>query len=118
MKLHEYQAKELLAKYGVPVPKGSVARTPEEAQAAAEAAGGKAVVKAQIHGGGGGRAGGIKLVNTPQEAAEAARALLGQRLVTHQTGPGGQPISEVLVEEQFEIARELYLGVVIDNSAG
>jgi succinyl-CoA synthetase beta subunit len=118
MKLHEYQAKELLAKYGVPVPKGSVARTPEEAQAAAEAVGGKAVVKAQIHGGGRGRAGGIKLVSTPQEAAEAARALLGQRLVTHQTGPGGQPINEVLVEEQFEIARELYLGVVIDNSAG
>jgi succinyl-CoA synthetase beta subunit len=118
MKLHEYQAKELLAKYGVPVPKGSVARTPEEAQAAAEAVGGKAVVKAQIHGGGRGRAGGIKLVNTPQEAAEAARALLGQRLVTHQTGPGGQPINEVLVEEQFDIARELYLGVVIDNSAG
>jgi succinyl-CoA synthetase beta subunit len=118
MKLHEYQAKELLARYGVPVPKGSVARTPEEAQAAAEAAGGKVVVKAQIHGGGRGRAGGIKLVNTAQEAAEAARALLGQRLVTHQTGPGGQPINEVLVEEQFEIARELYLGVVIDNSAG
>jgi succinyl-CoA synthetase beta subunit len=118
MKLHEYQAKELLAKYGVPVPKGSVARTPEEARAAAEAVGGKAVVKAQIHGGGRGRAGGIKLVNTADEAAEAARSLLGQRLVTHQTGPGGQPINEVLVEEQFEIARELYLGVVIDNSAG
>ena len=118
MKLHEYQAKALLAKYGVPVPKGQVARTPEEAAAAAEAVGGKAVVKAQIHGGGRGRAGGIKLVNTPQEAAEAARALLGTRLVTHQTGPGGQPINEVLVEEQFDIARELYLGVVIDNSMG
>ena len=118
MKLHEYQAKALLAKYGVPVPKGQVARTPEEAAAAAEAVGGKAVVKAQIHGGGRGRAGGIKLVNTPQEAAEATRALLGTRLVTHQTGPGGQPINEVLVEEQFDIARELYLGVVIDNSMG
>jgi succinyl-CoA synthetase beta subunit len=75
-------------------------------------------VKAQIHGGGRGRAGGIKLVDSPQAAAEAAGALLGQRLVTHQTGPGGQPINEVLVEEQFDIARELYLGVVIDNSAG
>ncbi len=118
MKLHEYQAKELLARYGVPVPKGSVATTPAEAMAAAEAAGGKVVVKAQIHAGGRGRAGGVKLVNTPAEARDAAAALLGTRLVTHQSGPGGQPVNAVLVEEQFEIARELYLGVVIDNSAG
>ena len=118
MKLHEYQAKELLARYGVPVPKGSVAITPAEAMAAAEAAGGKVVVKAQIHAGGRGRAGGVKMVTTPAEARDAAAALLGTRLVTHQSGPGGQPVNAVLVEEQFEIARELYLGVVIDNSSG
>jgi len=118
MKLHEYQAKELLARYGVLTPKGSVARTPEEAAAAAEALGGKAVVKAQVHAGGRGRAGGVKLVSTPAEAAEAARALLGTRLVTHQSGADGQPINAVLVEEQIDIDRELYLGIVIDNSAG
>jgi succinyl-CoA synthetase beta subunit len=118
MKLHEYQAKELLARYGVPVPKGKVARTPEEAEAAANELGGKVVVKAQVHAGGRGRAGGVKLANSADEARAAAEALLGTRLVTHQSGADGQPVNAVLVEEQFEIDRELYMGVVIDNYAG
>ncbi|MBM4415845.1 MAG: ADP-forming succinate--CoA ligase subunit beta [Chloroflexi bacterium] len=118
MKLHEYQAKELLARYGVPVPKGRVARTPEEAEQVAAELGGKAVVKAQVHAGGRGKAGGIKLAATPVEARAAAQALLGTRLVTHQSGPAGQPIDAVLVEEQTDIARELYLAVIIDSARG
>ncbi|MEZ4553939.1 MAG: ADP-forming succinate--CoA ligase subunit beta [Dehalococcoidia bacterium] len=118
MKLHEYQAKELLARYGVPVPNGKVAHTPDEAEAAANELGGKVVVKAQVHAGGRGKAGGIKLASSAAEARAAAEALLGTRLVTHQSGPQGQPINAVLVEEQFEIERELYMGVIIDNSAG
>ena len=118
MKLHEYQAKELLARYGVPVPKGGVARTADEAATIAEELGGKVVVKAQVHAGGRGKAGGVKLANSVDEARAAAAALLGTSLVTHQTGPQGQPINSVLIEEQIEIERELYLGIVIDNSAG
>ncbi len=117
MKLHEYQAKELLARYGVPVPNGKVARSADEAAAAAEELGGKVVVKAQVHAGGRGKAGGIKLANSVEEARAAAEALLGTRLVTGQV-PQGQPIDAVLVEEQIDVARELYLGAVIDNSAG
>ena len=117
MKLHEYQAKELLARYGVPIPEGRVARTADEAAEAAEALGGKVVVKAQVHAGGRGKAGGIKLANSADEARAAAEELLGTRLVTIQS-PGGQPIDAVLIEEQIDIARELYLGAVIDNSAG
>ena len=117
MKLHEYQAKELLARYGVPTPEGRVARTPDEAAEAAEALGGKVVVKAQVHAGGRGKAGGIKLANSADEARAAAEELLGTRLVTIQS-PGGQPIDALLIEEQIDIARELYLGAVIDNSAG
>ena len=117
MKLHEYQAKELLARYGVPIPEGRVARTADEAAAAAEALGGKVVVKAQVHAGGRGKAGGIKLANSADEARAAAEELLGTRLVTIQS-PQGQPIDAVLIEEQIDIARELYLGAVIDNSAG
>ena len=117
MKLHEYQAKELLARYGVPVPEGRVARTADEAAEAAEALGGKVVVKAQVHAGGRGRAGGIKLANSADEARAAAEELLGTQLVTFQN-PGGQPIDAVLVEEQIDVARELYLGAVIDNAAG
>ena len=117
MKLHEYQAKELLARYGVPTPEGRVARTPDEAAEAAEALGGKVVVKAQVHAGGRGKAGGIKLANSADEARAAAEELLGTRLVTIQS-PQGQPIDAVLIEEQIDIARELYLGAVIDNSAG
>ena len=116
MKLHEYQAKELLARYGVPTPAGTVARTADEA-AAAEELGGKVVVKAQVHAGGRGKAGGIKLANSVEEARTAAEALLGTRLVTFQS-PQGQPINSVLVEEQIDVARELYLGAVIDNQSG
>jgi succinyl-CoA synthetase beta subunit len=118
MKLHEYQAKELLAGYGIPVPRGSVARTPEEAHRIAADLGGKVVVKAQAHTGGRGKGGGVKLANTPEEATEAAREILGMQLVTHQTGAAGLPVHSVLVEEQLDIARELYLSVAIDNSAG
>ena len=118
MKLHEYQAKELLADYGVPVPRGQVARTPEEAHLIAGELGGKVVVKAQAHTGGRGKGGGVKLANTPEEARDAAREILGMQLVTHQTGPAGLPVHTVLVEEQIDIERELYLSVAIDNSAG
>ena len=117
MKLHEHQAKELLARYGVPVPEGRVARTADEAAEAAEALGGKVVVKAQVHAGGRGKAGGVRLAGSPAAAREAAAALLGSRLVTVQS-PQGQPVGAVLVEEQIDVARELYLGVVIDNLAG
>ncbi len=118
MKLHEYQAKELLAEYGVPIPRGQIARTPEEAHSAASELGGKVVVKAQALTGGRGKGGGVKLVNSADEAKEAASEILGMQLVTHQTGPAGLPVHTVLVEEQIEIERELYLSVAIDNSAG
>ena len=118
MKLHEYQAKELLADYGVPVPRGRVARTPEEAHIAAGELGGKVVVKAQAHTGGRGKGGGVILAGTAEEARDAAREILGMQLVTHQTGPAGLPVHTVLVEEQIDIARELYLSIAIDNSAG
>ena len=118
MKLHEYQAKTLLAKYGVPVPKGRVATTPDEAAAIATELGGKVVVKAQAHTGGRGRGGGVKLASTPEEARQAASEIIGMQLVTHQTGPSGLPVTSVLVEEQIEIARELYLSVIIDNASG
>ena len=116
MKIHEYQAKELLAQYGVPIPKGGVARTPEEARKIAEQIGGRVVIKAQIHGGGRGKAGGIKTAEIPREAEEIARSLLGIRLVTHQTRPEGLPVNVVLVEEAVEVERELYLSVLIDTS--
>ena len=118
MKIHEYQAKEILDKGGIPVPNGVVAKTPEEAGAAASELGGSVVVKAQVHAGGRGKAGGIKLVSTPEEAAAAARELIGANLVTHQTGSEGVPIRSVLVEEALEVDRELYVGMVIDGAAG
>ena len=118
MKIHEYQAKEILDKGGIPVPRGTVAKTSEEAAAAASELGGSVVVKAQVHAGGRGKAGGIKLVATPEEAAVAASELIGSNLVTHQTGPEGVPIRSVLVEEALEVERELYVGMVIDGSAG
>ena len=117
MKIHEYQAKEILDRGGIPVPKGAVAKTPEEAGAAAGDLGGTVVVKAQVHAGGRGKAGGIKLVDSPQEAADAARGLIDSSLVTHQTGPEGVPIRSVLVEEALEVDRELYVGMVIDGAA-
>jgi len=119
MKIHEYQAKEILRGYGVPVPKGRVAGTPEEARKIAEEIGGKViVVKAQIHAGGRGKGGGVRVGRSPQETEQAAREILGMTLVTHQTGPGGRVVRKVLIEEGIEIQEELYLGVVVDRSKG
>ncbi len=118
MKLHEYQAKALLAKFGVAVPKGIVARTPEEAEKATAELGGRAVIKAQAHTGARGKAGGVKVANSPAEAKQHAAAILGMQLVTHQTGPQGLPVSAVLVEELIDIDKEVYVSVAIDNSAG
>jgi len=114
----EYQAKALFAEYGMPVPNNIVAATPEEAKAGAEKlTTDKVVVKAQVHAGGRGKAGGVKLVDTPAEAAEFAKSLLGQRLVTIQTDANGQPINTVLIEETSNIESELYLGMVIDRAS-
>ena len=117
MKIHEYQAKEILKSYGVPVPKGRVAETPEEARKIAEEIGGKTiVVKAQIHAGGRGKGGGVRAVGHPEEAEKASKEILGMTLVTHQTGPAGRIVRKVLVEEGVDVKEELYLGVVIDRS--
>ena len=119
MNIHEYQAKQILAKYGVSVPKGKIAFTPAEAEEAARefiAEKGICVVKAQIHAGGRGKAGGVKLAKSKEEAANIARELLGKVLVTHQTGPAGKEVKKVYVEEGCQIARELYLGLVVDRS--
>ena len=118
MKLHEYQAKELLARFGVPVPEGRVATTADEAATIAEELGGSCVVKAQAHTGGRGKGGGVKLARSVDEARAAADEIIGMRLVTHQTGPGGLPVSSVLVEQLIDIERELYLSVIIDNASG
>ena len=115
MKLHEYQAKEVFARYGIPVPRGSVAATAEEARQAAADLGGQAVVKAQVHAGGRGKAGGIKVVRSPEEAEQTAREFLGQNLVTHQTDARGVPVNSVLVEELADIRRELYVALTIDR---
>ena len=117
MKIHEYQAKEILKGYGVPVPKGRVAETSEEAKKIAEEIGAKRiVVKAQIHAGGRGKGGGVRVVSSPQEAEKAAKEILGMTLVTPQTGSAGRVVRKVLVEEGVDIKEELYLGVVIDRS--
>jgi succinyl-CoA synthetase beta subunit len=117
MKIHEYQGKEILNKYGVPLPKGMVVFTPEEARhAAVTLGGGIVVVKAQIHAGGRGKGGGVKVVKNPDEAYDAAKKMIGMQLVTHQTGPEGRIVSRLLVEEGLSIARELYLGLVLDRS--
>jgi succinyl-CoA synthetase beta subunit len=119
MNIHEYQAKELLAKYGVPVQPGGVAYTAAEAEAAARRLGGQLwAIKAQIHAGGRGKAGGVKLVHSPEEAREAAAGMLGKRLVTHQTGPQGRDVKRVYVEAASDIARELYLALSIDRTSG
>jgi succinyl-CoA synthetase beta subunit len=118
MKLHEYQAKELLARAGVPIPKGGVAYTVDEARAQATELGGSVVVKAQVHAGGRGKGGGVKLVTTPDEAAHVASALLGSQLVTPQTGPEGVPVGSVLIEETIDIACELYLAMLVDGGMG
>ncbi len=118
MKIHEYQAKAILAEFGVPVPRGKVAATPEEARAVAAELGGSVVVKAQIHAGGRGKGGGVKLAASPEEAERAAAQILGMMLKTHQTGPEGQRVQRVLVEEGMAIRQELYLGIVLDRRAG
>ncbi len=118
MKIHEYQAKALLARYGVPVPRGEVAYTAEEVDMIARRLGGSVVIKAQIHAGGRGKGGGIKVAQSPAEAAELAKKMLGMKLVTHQTGPEGRIVQRVLVEETLPVARELYLGVVLDRAQG
>ena len=118
MKVHEYQAKEILRRYGVPTPRGIVANTPEAARAAAEQLGGRVVVKAQIHAGGRGKGGGVKLAATPDEAAELTRKMIGMTLVTHQTGPEGRLVNMVLVEEALNIDKELYLGITLDRKLG
>ncbi len=117
MKIHEFQAKAILSTYGVAIPRGEVARTPLEARQVAQQIGGTVVVKAQIHAGGRGKAGGVVLASSPGEAETAAERLLGSRLVTHQTGPDGSLVKQVLVEEQTAIRRELYLGVVLERAA-
>ena len=115
MKVHEYQAKEILSRAGVAVPRGEVARTPEEAEQIAEGMD-KLVVKAQVHAGGRGKAGGIKIVSNSNEAKQAAGTMLGTRLTTFQTGPEGVPVSAVLVEEALKVSRELYVGMVVDGA--
>ena len=118
MKIHEYQAKSVLARFGVPVPRGEVALTPAEARSAAERLGTSVVVvKAQIHAGGRGKGGGVKLAKSPEEAGQLAKQMLGMTLVTHQTGPEGRKVEKLLVEQGLDIARELYLSVVIDRAA-
>lgn len=123
MKIHEYQAKQILAPYGVTVPRGEVISKPEEAGGVAErlypgAKSGTVVVKAQIHAGGRGKGGGVKLAHSPDEAVKIAGQILGMTLVTHQTGPEGRLVRRVLIEEGLDVARELYLGLVIDRVAG
>jgi succinyl-CoA synthetase beta subunit len=116
MNIHEYQAKEILKRYGVPVPVGRVASTLQEVKAAAAELGGRCVVKAQIHAGGRGKAGGVKLASSPEDAVEKAAEILGKNLVTHQTGPEGRQVRRVLVEQGVNIERELYLGMVLDRA--
>ena len=116
MKIHEYQAKKILRQYQVAVPSGSVATTANQAEHVATELGGKVVVKAQIHAGGRGKGGGVKLAASPAEARQAASEILGMQLVTHQTGPEGQKVKQVLVERASDIEREFYLGITLDRA--
>lgn len=116
MKIHEYQAKSILQTYNIPVPEGGVAETPEKAREIASSIQGRTVIKAQIHAGGRGKGGGVRLAESPEEAFVAAQEIIGMNLVTHQTGPEGKTVLSVLVEEAPEIKKELYLGVVVDRS--
>ena len=118
MKVHEYQGKEVLARYNVAVPRGILVTEAEAARAAAEELGGRVVVKAQIHAGGRGKGGGVKLADNPDQAVEFAKEILGMCLVTKQTGPEGKIVSRVLIEETLPIDRELYLGIVLDRENG
>jgi succinyl-CoA synthetase beta subunit len=118
MKIHEYQAKQILARYGVRIPRGEIAYTKDEARRAAEKLGGTVVVKAQIHAGGRGKGGGVKVAKTADQAEQLAEQMLGMTLVTHQTGPEGRKVKKVYIEEGLDIRRELYLGIVIDRQTG
>ncbi len=119
MKIHEYQGKAILAEFGVPVPRGIVALTPDEAEAAARSLGTDiVVVKAQIHAGGRGKGGGVKLAKSPAEAREIASEMLGMMLITHQTGPEGREVKTLLIEEGLPINREFYLGITLDRVTG
>ena len=119
MNLHEYQAKQLFARYQIPVPKGQVAASPDEAVAAAQGLGGTLwVVKAQVHAGGRGKAGGVKVAKDLEAVRAAAQAMIGTTLVTHQTGPEGLPVHQVYVEEGSKIAREIYVSLVLNREAG
>jgi succinyl-CoA synthetase beta subunit len=118
MKVHEYQAKSILARYGVPIPRGEVTDNPDEAREIAKRLGGRAVVKAQIHAGGRGKGGGVKLAKDPDEAKELAKKILGMNLVTVQTGPAGKIVQKVLIEEALDIDRELYLSITLDRAKG
>ncbi len=115
MNIHEFQAKEIFTRYGIPVPRGIVVATPAEAKAATKELGGQSVVKAQIHAGGRGKSGGVQLVHSPEEASEAAERMLGSRLVTPQTGPQGAPVQKLLIEELADIKKELYVALTIDR---
>jgi succinyl-CoA synthetase beta subunit len=116
LKIHEYQGKETLRKFGVAVPQGKVATTAEEVGVIANELGGTVVVKAQIHAGGRGKGGGVKVAKNPHEAYELAQKIIGMQLVTHQTGPEGKRVNKVLVEQGLSIARELYVGIVLDRA--
>ncbi len=118
MKIHEYQAKQILARYGVRIPRGELAESKEDARRIAEKLGGTVVVKAQIHAGGRGKGGGVKLAKSPDEAAQLFEKMLGMQLITAQTGPEGRKVQRVYVEEGLDIRRELYLGIVIDRQTG
>ena len=116
MKIHEYQAKQILSKFGVQIPRGEVAFTPSEAKDIAEKIGPRVVLKAQIHAGGRGKGGGVKIAANPQEAETLAQDMIGMTLVTHQTGPEGKTVKRLLVEEALDIEKELYIGIVIDRA--
>ena len=116
MKIHEYQAKQILAQFGVQIPRGEVAETPAKVREITERIGPRVVLKAQIHAGGRGKGGGIKLAANPDEAEKLAHQMIGMTLITHQTGPEGKKVKRLLVEEALDIAKELYIGIVIDRA--
>src|SRR5436853_5348523 len=118
MKVHEYQAKEILRRYGVPTPRGVVVDSPDEARQAAKELGGRVVIKAQIHAGGRGKGGGVKLAKDADEAHDLTKKMIGMTLITHQTGPEGRLVRKVLIEEALNIDKELYLGITLDRRIG
>src|SRR5258705_8597199 len=119
MKIHEYQAKEIFRRFGVPTPRGEMVTTPDQAREVAKKLGTPVVVvKAQIHAGGRGKGGGVKLAKSPEEARDIAGNILGMNLVTHQTGPEGREVRVLLIEEGLPIDKEMYLGIVLDRVSG